>query len=107
MSLLEYTWDVGRTLIKPPTISSNMYLLGDSVIGACFLYPPLIAISRYVLLSALIQLAKNRYCFRLSIILSSVVFLGRLMSSLYNLISLGRTIYTALYTKLALVKRLY
>jgi len=31
MSLLEYTWDVGRTLIKPPTISSNMYLLGDSV----------------------------------------------------------------------------
>ena len=64
-------------------------------------------ISRCVLLSAPIQLAKNGYYFKLSTILSSIVFLGRLISSLYNLISPKRTIYTALYTKLAPVKRLY
>ena len=64
-------------------------------------------IGRYVLLSALIQLVKNKYYLGLSIILSSVIFLGRLTSSLYNLISPGKTTYTALYTKLALVKRLH
>jgi hypothetical protein len=36
--------------------------------------------------------------------LSSVVFLGKLTSFLYNLTSLGRTVYTTLYTKLALVE---
>jgi len=36
MSPLGHTWDVDRTLIKPSTILSNMYLLEGSVTGSIY-----------------------------------------------------------------------